>query len=166
MRTTIFLAAIFVLSSQFCMGQGVGDAVDKVDNTVSQVNKANETLGKLKGLLPKKKNKTAPADSSKINQAQQSKVNDSAEVSGLKTTMIKITGIDYTTLKKLYTNVQACEGVIEAKMKFGAEASSIEIKHTGTTEEILNLIQLTSSDIFTDNNITALEEGSVSLKLK
>lgn len=162
MRTALLFVAMILLA-QVSLGQAVDNTITKVDNTVNQVNKASETFGKLKGLLPKKKAKAVPVDS-----LGKAKASDSINitVAGVSSTVIKVTGIDFSTLKKLYTNIQTCEGVKEAKMKFGADSSSIEIKHTGTTEDLLTLIQLTSKDIFVDENIVALEPGLVALKLK
>lgn len=165
MRTTIFLTAIALFANSACFAQ-VDETINKVDNTINQVNKANETFGKIKGLFPKKKSKTQTAtiDSTKV----VPKIADSSKAvpgnSGF--TILNIAGIDYATLKKLQANIQACEGVAEAKMKFGAEASSIEIKHKGVTDELITLVLLTSKDIFTENDITQLEDGKVSVIVK
>ncbi len=167
MRTKTFLAAILILSSSVCSSQALDNTIDKVDNTVDQVNKASETFGKLKGLLPKKKNKNVAQDTARAStQVIQPTNNQNVVTSSSHVTLIKITGVDYATLKKLNSNIQACEGVQEAKMKFGADSSSIEIKHSGTTDSLMSVIELTSKDIFTDNNIVALEDGLVAIKLK
>ncbi len=75
-----------------------------------------------------------------------------------------VEGIDFTKLKALNENVKSCSGVHTTNMKFGSP-STIEIKHIGSTEAIMKLVNETSKDIYSDKNIVAFEEGKVTLKI-
>jgi hypothetical protein len=51
-------------------------------------------------------------------------------------------------------------------MKYSAAGSSIMVKHTGTTDDLLKLLQKSSPDLFGEKNIESLEEGEIAVKLK
>ena len=140
---------------------------DKLSNGVLKGQQAKSNLDKVKGWLPKKKaSATDTAQSSNISAKSTSSkpVGDSSQV-GLKTTVVIITGTDFPKLKRLTENIQACEGVKEAKMKYSSISSTIEVSHSGTTDKLLKLMEETSKDIFTEKNIDGFEDGRIQLKL-
>lgn len=125
-------------SAQNAVDRGLGKA-QQVGNTVDN---AKNTADKLLGLFGKKK-KTAEEES---------------------TTVITLTGIGLTALKQLKTDIEACKGVSESTMKFNTNGSKITVKHAGTTDALLKLLQAKST-LFNDKNITGIDEGEISLKV-
>ena len=81
-------------------------------------------------------------------------------------TTVTVTGIDYATLKKFNEAIQACGTVTETKMKFNSTASTIEVTHKESTDNLLKLMGETGKDIFSEKNIEGIEEGKIALKLK
>lgn len=124
-------------SAQNAVDRGLGKA-QQVGNTVDN---AKNTADKLLGLFGKKK-----------------KAEDES------TTVISITGVGLTALKQLKTDIEACKGVSESTMKFNTSGSKITVKHAGTTDALLKLLQ-TKSTLFNDKNITGIDEGEISLKV-
>ena len=134
------------------------DANRAIDN----VTKGTEAINKI-GSMFKKKKTTKPGE----NNADTLKktIAAPAKDSGNKT-IITIAGIEFQKLVLLETNIEACEGVTEAKKKFSATTSSIEVSHSNSTEELLALILLTCKDIFNESNIENYEEGKISIRFK
>lgn len=146
MKPAILLAVMLTLGL-LAQSQPI---ISKIANGVSEAERVNGTLGKFKGLLPKKKDKA--------------KDTVSVAKSNTKMTVLTVEGIDFPKLKALNEAVKACSGVTSTNMKFGTP-SKIEISHTGTTEAIMKLIGEAAKDIYTDKNIESFEEGSVKVKL-
>ncbi|GAA4303096.1 hypothetical protein [Compostibacter hankyongensis] len=140
--------ALFGITSSKAQGllDKVDNALNKVDRASNTAERAGGTSGKVFNLLKKKKDKAG-------------------EKTGSQTT-VHISGIDFPTLKKLNGNIQACEGVTDTKMKFNAATSTIIVDHTGATEDLLKLMEQTSKDIFTEQNLEGLEDGNISINLK
>lgn len=153
---------------------GTAGAVGSVDNAVGTANAAVETMGKLKGLFGKKKAKeaeAAAAAAAALAATNQAAVNAAltatpALPAGVKITTVTVTGADFATLKKLDESIEACATVQDSKMKFNSTASTIEVTHKESTDDLLKLMQQTSKDIFTEKNVESLEDGKISLKLK
>ncbi|RCH55567.1 hypothetical protein DJ568_06655 [Mucilaginibacter hurinus] len=149
---------------------GVSGVTGSVDNAVGTANAAVETVGKLKGLFGKKKAKEAEAAAAAAAAAAQAALAAvpaaPALAPGQKITVVTVAGADFATLKKLNENIKACGIVADTKMKFSSEASTIDVTHTASTDELLKLMQETSKDVFTEKNLAGLEDGKISLKLK
>lgn len=124
-------------AAQSAVDRGLGKA-QQVGNTVDN---AKNTADKLLGLFGKKK-----------------------KAEGESTTVISINGGTLTTIKQMKTDIEACKGVTESAMKFNASGSKITVKHSGTTEELLKLLQVKSA-LFNDKNITGIDEGEIGLKV-
>jgi len=147
MRKFIFTSILgFLISVSGAKAQSFLDKIDKavnhIDRAAQSADKASKTGGKVRSLLNKKQG------------------------AGANQTMLQISGIDLSKLKKLNGNVESVKGVNETKMKFNAAKSTITVNHSGTTEELLTNIQLKSKDIFDDENVAALEEGLIEIQLK
>lgn len=189
-RITLIVAAM-LLSGSTVMAQGLlGKLVStasKVDNAASTANGAAATVdnavntatqvsgavGKIRGLFGKKKNKEAEAAAAAaatqvvqaVNQAAPALANAAAANAG-KVTVVSVAGADFATLKKLNEGIKACANVQDTKMKFSGNASTIEVTHGQSTDELLKLMQETSKDVFTEKNLEGLEDGKIALKLK
>ncbi len=127
--------------------------LDKLDRTLNKIDKAANTAdraagtgSKVMGLMGKKKNANGA----------------NAEAH----TVIAIEGIDMASLKSLNQSIQNAQGVAATKMKYGAAGSSIVVDHKGTTDQLLQIIQPLSNGILADKNITGLEDGTISVKVK
>ncbi|MEO6148991.1 MAG: hypothetical protein ABIN95_02955 [Mucilaginibacter sp.] len=191
MKTRItFILAFLVLSASSVMAQGllgklagaatgtnnaatgVTGVTGSVDNALGTANKVGETMGKLKGLFGKKKAKEAEAAAAA--QAAQNALTAALNAApaapalapGSKITVVTVSGADFATLKKLNENIKACGIVQDSKMKFSSTASTIEVTHTSSTDELLKLMQETSKDVFTEKQLEGLEDGKIALKLK
>lgn len=158
-----------ILSLLLLIGFAVQAQLSKTEKTILEVNKTKKdvegavTLGKELGGLFKKKKKAEP-EASKVDTLGSTKETAVKKQAGTSTTMLIVTGLDFTKLKALNENIKVCMGVQTTNMKYG-QPSSIEISHAGTTEDVMKLITEISKDIFTDKNITGFEEGKVSIKL-
>ena len=146
-RITLIAAAL-VLSCTTLMAQGllgkIASGAAKADDAANTVNSAAGTVNKLGGLFgKKKKDKEAAAN----------------------VTVVSVKGVDFATLKKLNEGIQACANVTETKMKFGADASTIEVSHKESTDELLKQMQETAKDILSEKSVEGLEEGKIALKL-
>ena len=117
------------------------NAVNVATNTKNQAKTLSDQVGELVG-----KNKK-PGDS---------KVN---------TTIVNVAGANFAKLRKLNEGILGCSAVQDAKMKFNAAQSIITITHTGSTSDLLKQIQK-KSDLVTDDSITDLDDGKISLTLK
>lgn len=169
MKKLLFLCISGLVICTTAIAQSTTDkTVNKVNEGILKAERAKNTLDKLKGWLPKKKKKDKDGDSVSVNPktvADAPKTDASIQIN-VKTTQISIAGIDYPALKKLNENVQACEGVQSTKLKFGTTHSTIEVIHSGTTDKLLQLMEATSSDIFTSKQLESIEEGKISIKIK
>jgi hypothetical protein len=182
MKTRITLiAAAIMLSCSSLMAQGLlgaiasgtnaangaAGAAGSVSNAAGAVGQAAGAVNQLKGLFGGKKKKEAEAAAAAALQAANTAVaNMPALPAGVKVTTVTITGIDYATLKKFNESIQACGTVSETKMKFNSTASTIEVTHRESTDNLLKLMGETGKDIFSDKNIEGIEDGKIALKLK
>lgn len=130
--------------------------LDKIDNAINKVDKASNTAdrasntgGKV-GSLFGKKNKKNTAKATEDNNK----------------TVIKISGIDLTSLKKLDGIISGINGVTDTGMKYNAAVSTLTVVHTGSSEKLLEAIQPKAKSIFTDKNIESFDEGSIEIKMK
>ena len=142
----------------------------KVDKTIYDIQKTQDGLDRakrlgtsLKGLIPKKKDKENKETLVKTDTVVKVSVNPPP--TSAKTTVLTITGIDYSKLKTINENVRACAGVESANMKFDVESSTIRVSHAGTTESLMKLVFLTCKDILSEKNIVSFDEGAVRLKV-
>ncbi len=150
---------------------GVSGAAGSVSNAAGAVGQAAGAVNTLKGMFGGKKKKEAEAAAAAAAAAlQTAATNVAASVpalpAGVKVTTVTITGIDYATLKKFNESIQACGTVTETKMKFNSTASTIEVMHKESTDNLLKLMGETGKDIFSDKNIEGIEDGKIALKLK
>ncbi len=189
MKTRITLiAAAIVLSCSSLMAQGllgaiasgtnaangaasgVSGAASGVSNAAGAVGQAAGAVNQLKGLFGSKKKKEAEAAAAAAAvAATQAAATLAANMptlpAGIKVTTVTVTGIDYAKLKQFNEAIQACGTVTETKMKFNSTASTIEVMHKESTDNLLKLMQQTGKDIFGDKNIEGIEDGKIALKL-
>lgn len=146
---------------------GVSGAAGSVSNAAGAVGQAAGAVNTLKGMFGGKKKKEAEAAAAAALQtANAALASVPALPAGVKVTTVTITGIDYATLKKFNESIQACGTVTETKMKFNSTASTIEVMHKESTDNLLKLMGETGKDIFSDKNIEGIEDGKIALKLK
>ncbi|WP_123966671.1 hypothetical protein [Chryseobacterium phosphatilyticum] len=136
----------------------IDKASNTVDNAANKADKASKTGGKL-GSLFGKKNKNKKNDE-KVSEGN----NNTSE--GNNKTIIKISNIDFTNLKKLNGIVAESKGVTDTDMKFNTASSSITVFHSGNTEDLLSNIQSRAQNIYTDKNISGIDEGMIEIKIK
>nr|WP_294794926.1 hypothetical protein [uncultured Mucilaginibacter sp.] len=186
MKTRITLiAAAIMLSCSSLMAQGLLGAIASGTNAANgaaggvtgaagAVGQAASAVNSLKGMFGGKKKKEAEAAAAAAAAAATAALQTAnaavaampALPAGVKVTTVTITGIDYATLKKFNESIQACGTVTETKMKFNSTASTIEVMHKESTDNLLKLMGETGKDIFTDKNIEGIEDGKIALKLK
>lgn len=189
MKTRITLiAAAIMLSCSSLMAQGLlgaiasgtnaangaAGAAGSVSNAAGAVGQAAGAVNALKGMFGGKKKKEAEAAAAAAAAAATAALQTAntaaaampALPAGVKVTTVTITGIDYATLKKFNESIQACGTVTETKMKFNSTASTIEVMHKESTDNLLKLMGETGKDIFSDKNIEGIEDGKIALKLK
>ncbi|WP_343607795.1 hypothetical protein [Chryseobacterium oranimense] len=129
---------------------------DKIDNAINKVDRASNTAdrasntGSKVGSIFGKKNKKNTAKATEDNNK----------------TVIKISGIDLTNLKKLDAVISAVNGVTDTNMKYNASGSTITVMHSGSSEKLLESIQPKAKSIFTDKNVESFDEGSIEIKMK
>ncbi len=127
----------------------IDNAINKVDKASNTADRASNTGGKLGSLLGKKNKKNTAKATDDNNK-----------------TVIKISGIDLTSLKKLDGIVSGVSGVTDTNMKYNAAASTITVIHTGSSAKLLDAIQPKAKNIFTDKNIEGFDEGIIEIKMK
>lgn len=121
----------------------IDKATDRADRAGRTADRTKNTGDKILGFFGKKK--------------------DGA--SGNKTT-VKLSGVDFSTLKSLNEKLQAAKGIQNTKMKFSASGSSIVLQHTGSTSDILKTLQKAAPSVFAEKNIEGMDDGEISVKLK
>ena len=193
MKTRITLiAAAIMLSCSSLMAQGLLGAIasgtnaangaaggaagvaGSVSNAAGAVGQAAGAVNSLKGMFGGKKKKeaeaaaaaAAAAATAALQTANTAIASAPALPAGVKVTTVTVTGIDYATLKKFNESIQACGTVTETKMKFNSTASTIEVMHKESTDNLLKLMGETGKDIFSEKNIEGIEDGKIALKLK
>ena len=147
MKKFIFISVLGLLIS--VSGARAQSFLDKLDKTVNQIDRASKSADK----ASKTGNKVLSLLGAKDKSADN-------------ITVLQISGIDLAALKNLNGIVESVKDVSATKMKFNAAKSTVTVNHSGTTEDLLGLIQLKSKDIFGDEHVTALEEGLIEIQLK
>ncbi|RNL56496.1 hypothetical protein [Pedobacter jejuensis] len=149
-KTWITCFAFILLGITSANAQGILDKIDrtlnKADRAANTADRTNNTAGKIGGMFGKKK--SASGDKSD------------------NTTLIKLSGVTFASLKTINANVQASKGVENTKMKFSSSGSTITVQHAGTTEDLLKSLQKSSPSTFVEKNIDGLDEGEISVKIK
>jgi len=128
------------------------DILDKIDRTTNNVNRAGNTADRTKntgdrimGLFRKKKRGDESAESK---------------------TTIKISGATLAELNSINEKVANSKAVTSTKLKFNKSASSITVLHAGSTDDLLKTLQKAAPGAFAEKNITGLDDGEISLKIK
>ncbi len=125
----------------------VNNASNRVDNASNSATNASNTGGKILSLFSKKnKGEKVEKDSGK--------------------TVISISNIQLSALKNLNSTIENVDGVSGTKMKYDSEKSTISVVHTGSTEELLEVLQKKSKDVFADKNIKGFDDGEINITLK
>lgn len=156
MKKKLFLSAILAVAFTAAgQAQSIFDKIDnlagKVDRAANTADRAGKTGGKLAGMLGKKKeNSTASL----------------IDANGENKTVLTITGMEMEKLQKLNDLLENTDGVTSSKMKYSSGKSSITVIHTGNTQELMRKIGSKSKEIYTSQNITDMEDGLVTLKMK
>lgn len=81
-------------------------------------------------------------------------------------TVVKLSGVDFSTLKSINEKLQVAKGIQSTKMKYSASGSSIVLQHAGSTSDILKSLQKAAPNVFAEKNIDGMDEGEISVKLK
>ncbi|REC47246.1 hypothetical protein [Chryseobacterium pennipullorum] len=154
MKKIVILSIVLSLSSiSTAKAQSFLDkidrAVDKVDRASNTADRASNTGRKLSSLFGKKNKK----NTSKTNEIETM-------------TIIRISNIDLTSLKKIDGIISGTSGVTDTDMKYNANESIITVMHTGSSEMLLENIQPKAKSIFTDKNVESFDEGSIEIKIK
>lgn len=151
-KLIISCLAFLFLCSATVKAQGL---LDKIDRTLDKADRASRTAdrtkntgSKLTGFLKKKEDKTVKDDKAEMQ------------------TIIQISGIGLSGLKKLNESIQTCKSVSETSMKYNSTASLITVAHTGSTEDLFDLLSKSSQEVFNDKNIDELEKGTIAVNLK
>ena len=147
-KIMIICAGILLFTITSTKAQGI---LDKIDRTADKADRAGRTADRTKstgdkilGFFGKKKG---------------------GSVSETKTT-VKLSGVDFSTLKNLNEKLQGIKGIESTKMKYSASGSSIILQHSGSTSDILKTLQKASPQVFAEKNIDGMDDGEISVKLK
>ncbi|MBD1386698.1 hypothetical protein IDJ75_15550 [Mucilaginibacter rigui] len=120
-------------------------ATDKADRAGHTADRTKSTGDKILGFFGKKKNSSSSSETK---------------------TTVKISGVDFATLRNINDKLQAVKGIESTKMKYGASGSSITLQHSGSTSDILKTLQKASPEVFAEKNIDGMDDGEISIKLK
>jgi hypothetical protein len=147
-KSMIICAGLLLFGFTTTRAQAVLDkidkATDKADRAGRTADHTKSTGDKILGFFGKKK--------------------DGAS-SETKTT-VKISGVDFATLRSINDKLQAAKGIESTKMKYSASGSSITLQHSGSTSDILKALQKASPEVFAEKNIDGMDDGEISIKLK
>jgi hypothetical protein len=147
-KITIICAAVILFGTSAAKAQAVLDKIDnasnKVDRAGSTADKTKSTGDKILGFFGKKK---------------------STETTETKTN-IKISGGTFALLSAVNENIKKNKCVTGTKMKFNSAGSSITVQHTGSTDDLLKILQKASPDLFGEKNMESLEDGEIAVKIK
>ncbi|MDT3405286.1 hypothetical protein [Mucilaginibacter terrae] len=146
-KIMIICAALMVFGSTLTKAQAILDkvdrATDKADRAGRTADRTKSTGDKILGLFGKKKDGTSTEK-----------------------TTVKLTGVDFSTLKAINDKLQTAKGIESTKMKYSASGSSIVLQHVGSTTDILKTLQKAAPDVFAEKNIDGMDDGEISIKLK
>jgi len=81
-------------------------------------------------------------------------------------TTVKISGVNFASLKTLNEKLQSAKGIESTKMKYSASGSSITLYHAGATSDILKNLQKAAPDVFAEKNIDGMDDGEISIKIR
>ncbi len=147
-KIMIMCAALILFSFTTTRAQAILDKIDRATNKADRAghtaDRTKSTGDKILGLFGKKKDGAASATK----------------------TTVKLSGVDFATLKSLNEKLQTAKGVESTKMKYSASGSSITLYHAGSTSDILKALQKSSPDVFAEKNIDGMDDGEISVKLK
>lgn len=168
-RSTNFITGAGKVAGTANTITGVTNTVGAAANSVNQARSLIGGLGLGKGDKPCKtvaKKEIEIGDHSLAKTTQQEISKEPKKEDALyKTTLVSVKGIDYDKLKTFEESIKACAGVQTTTKKFNTTVSTIEVQHTGSTDELFTLMKKTAKDICVKNNIEAVEEGKIMLKL-
>ncbi|OOG19674.1 hypothetical protein BWD42_07125 [Sphingobacterium sp. CZ-UAM] len=162
-KTVIICFASLLFGITTVSAQGILDKIDKAadrvdrasntaDNAAAKGDKAGKLVGKLGKLFKKKSASESDTENNKI--------------SGNKTTVsVSGSSVTFAQLKKIQGSLEASSKVKKATAKLNAKASSIIVIHQGSTEDLLKEFLKNSKD-FTEDNVTEIEDGKISLEIK
>jgi len=119
-------------------------ATDKADRAGRTADRSKNTGDKILGFFGKKKDGAASENK----------------------TTVKLSGVDFSTLKSLNEKLQAAKGIQSTRMKYSASGSSIVLQHEGSTSDILKTLQKAAPNVFAEKNIDGMDDGEISIKLK
>lgn len=143
----IICVGLMLLGSSITKAQAILDkvdrATDKADRAGRTADRTKSTGDKLLGFFGKKK--------------------DSALT---EKTTVKLSGIDFSTLKSINDKLRGAKGIESTKMKYSSSGSSIVLEHAGSTSDILKTLQKAAPDVFAEKNIDGMDDGEISIKLK
>lgn len=172
MKTTSHIAILFIaiLLGTKTYSQNLYKTLYDVNSALNTADKANSTIGNITGLF-KKKTKNVNKDSTKKSEAEAPKpVADTAKqiispALAERITIITVTGIDYSKLKQFQDIIEAYPIVKNAEKKFDTASSVIQVTHTGTTDDLLDLIMESGKNILTPANLQNSGDGKINIKL-
>ncbi len=146
-KIVIICAGLLLFGPKLTKAQAI---LDKIDRTADKADRASRTADrtkstgdKLLGLFGKKK-----------------------DGASLEKTTVKLAGVDFSTLKAINDKLQSAKGIESTKMKYSSSGSSIVLQHTGSTTDILKVLQRSAPDVFAEKNIEGMDDGEISVKIK
>lgn len=141
-----FVILLFGVTSANAQGllDKIDNALNKAERAGNSAEKAGKTGGKLGSLFGKKKTTTEAENNTTVN----------------------ISGVDFATLKGINEKLQTDKAVAGTKMKFSSTGSTLTLQHSGTTEDLLKVLQKASPNIFAEKNIEAMDDGVIAIKVK
>ncbi|MCC8407826.1 hypothetical protein LJ707_02725 [Mucilaginibacter sp. UR6-1] len=146
-KIMIICAGLMLFGSTLTKAQAILDKIDKASDKADRAgrtaDRSKNTGDKILGLFGKKKDGDSETK-----------------------TTVKLSGIDFATLKTINEKLQAAKGIESTKMKYNASGSSITLKHAGSTSDILKTLQKAAPDVFAEKNIDGMDDGEISVKLK
>ena len=148
-KITIICLGLIIFSFTTTRAQAILDkidrATDRADRAGNTADRTKNTGDKILGFFGKKKKDGSASDTK---------------------TVVKLSGVDFSTLKSINEKLQAAKGIQSTKMKYSASGSSIVLQHTGSTSDILKSLQKVAPSVFAEKNIDGMDDGEISVKLK
>ncbi|MFW0717411.1 hypothetical protein [Pedobacter sp. N23S346] len=146
-KIMIICAGLMIFGTTLTKAQAILDKIDRASDRADRAgrtaDRTKSTGDKILGLLGKKK------DGSSITK-----------------TTVKLSGVDFATLKNINEKLQGAKGIESTKMKFSSSGSSLMLQHSGSTPDILKTLQKAAPQIFAEKNIDGMDDGEISVKLK
>ena len=148
--------------------QAKNSAANAAEAARGAKNAASDVKETFRTFFPKKDKTAKPqkeTDNVQETQAAAQKTASSVPITTDAKTLITVTNIDFAKLKSLQDNIKACAIVKATAMKYNTTSSTIEVTHSGTTDELLNLMLQTCKDIFDEKKLEGFEDGKINIKL-